>query len=522
MAIVTKTFTTTCPGALQEAINANGLITPNLDQIINFGGPDTEFHFASALSGPEETELDAVLAVWVCPVFPPETGDESLDDTGGPDTDTIWSSEKITNEFVAQTTTVNGVLSITGGGDLSANRTFELVNDEATPGINKLYGTDATGTKGWFDQPTGGGGSGNPDAPLTSVQFNEGGNFGGSGDFTYDLANSRATIQGPGQDTRLIIKSGTDTLDASQIGQSAYYIQVDGDAQFDALRVKFQRSSAGISGFAAYNYDGVAPNIRLTDEDDDAPYISFQTIASGTYEAPEYVSVFGARGAVGVRDPGQDVGGFAWGIVSNDTPSAAYATYNPAMELDQQWLRIPVGTTAERPVNVVNGMIRYNTTTGKLEGYESGAWEDLVQTSLSITPKEYFYAHNGATTQTLTGTAVTSQVTTVVRSDSIYSAAGGEVTVNKTANFKISFDFTADTTGSRSTGEAFLEINGTLVTGSIAYTYNRNAGQGQNTASGTVLVSITSGDVVRLRIREQSGTIVTVANATRLIIEEID
>lgn len=41
--------------------------------------------------------------------------------------------------------------SLTGGGDLSADRTLSLVNDSATPGALKVYGTDAGGVKGWFD-----------------------------------------------------------------------------------------------------------------------------------------------------------------------------------------------------------------------------------------------------------------------------------------------------------------------------------------------------------------------------------
>lgn len=55
--------------------------------------------------------------------------------------------------------TLTGTLSITGGGSLAADRTFSLVNDSATPGNSKLYGTDATGVKGWYAQPTGGGGA---------------------------------------------------------------------------------------------------------------------------------------------------------------------------------------------------------------------------------------------------------------------------------------------------------------------------------------------------------------------------
>lgn len=46
--------------------------------------------------------------------------------------------------------TLTGVNSISGGGDLTANRTFQLVNDSASPGNSKYYGTDGSGTKGFF------------------------------------------------------------------------------------------------------------------------------------------------------------------------------------------------------------------------------------------------------------------------------------------------------------------------------------------------------------------------------------
>lgn len=41
-------------------------------------------------------------------------------------------------------------------------------------------------------------------------------------------------------------------------------------------------------------------------------------------------------------------------------------------------LIVPRGTTGERPGTPVNGMIRYNTTTAKFEGYEAGAWANLI------------------------------------------------------------------------------------------------------------------------------------------------
>lgn len=49
--------------------------------------------------------------------------------------------------------------SLTGGGSLVTDITLSLVNDIGTPGNNMLYGTNTSGVKGWYAQPSGGGGS---------------------------------------------------------------------------------------------------------------------------------------------------------------------------------------------------------------------------------------------------------------------------------------------------------------------------------------------------------------------------
>jgi len=53
----------------------------------------------------------------------------------------------------SNTVTVTGVTSLTGGGDLTANRTIGLVNDAATPGNSQYYGTDGAGAKGYHAIP---------------------------------------------------------------------------------------------------------------------------------------------------------------------------------------------------------------------------------------------------------------------------------------------------------------------------------------------------------------------------------
>lgn len=55
---------------------------------------------------------------------------------------------------------------------------------------------------------------------------------------------------------------------------------------------------------------------------------------------------------------------------------------NPAFSLDassrKDAIRLPVGTTAERPATPVNGIIRYNNENNKLEAFVAGVWQDLA------------------------------------------------------------------------------------------------------------------------------------------------
>jgi hypothetical protein len=66
--------------------------------------------------------------------------------------------------------------SLTGGGSLAADRTVSLVNDTASPGANKTYGTDAGGVRGWKNDPDGGG---TPGGSGTELQYRNGSTLGG-------------------------------------------------------------------------------------------------------------------------------------------------------------------------------------------------------------------------------------------------------------------------------------------------------------------------------------------------------
>ena len=54
--------------------------------------------------------------------------------------------------------TVTAPVNLNSIEHVSGSKGFQLVNDAASPGNDKYYGTNAGGTKGWFDLPAGGGG----------------------------------------------------------------------------------------------------------------------------------------------------------------------------------------------------------------------------------------------------------------------------------------------------------------------------------------------------------------------------
>jgi hypothetical protein len=80
----------------------------------------------------------------------------------------VGTLSKSGTQVALQSTTIAGATSITGGGDLSANRTLTLLNDVASPGTSWYYGTNSSGTKGWFALSSV---VGVPEAPIDGVTY---------------------------------------------------------------------------------------------------------------------------------------------------------------------------------------------------------------------------------------------------------------------------------------------------------------------------------------------------------------
>ena len=73
-------------------------------------------------------------------------------------------------------------------------------------------------------------------------------------------------------------------------------------------------------------------------------------------------------------------GGTADRVYISSSGNVGVGTINPVANFDVGGtgsIKIPVGTTAERPAIPANGMLRVNTTTGKLEYYNNGGWTSI-------------------------------------------------------------------------------------------------------------------------------------------------
>jgi len=84
------------------------------------------------------------------------TGNTTISAGTGISLNQVGNNIEINNTVSTGTLTPNSriistPMSVTGGGDLSADRTLTLVNDLVSPGNTKYYGTNSSGTKGWND-----------------------------------------------------------------------------------------------------------------------------------------------------------------------------------------------------------------------------------------------------------------------------------------------------------------------------------------------------------------------------------
>ncbi|MGZ9097013.1 MAG: tail fiber domain-containing protein [Micavibrio sp.] len=93
------------------------------------------------------------------------------------------------------------------------------------------------------------------------------------------------------------------------------------------------------------------------------------------------------------------VGFFGGRMVIDPREPASQLTARSVLDLGaaSDAVVMPIGDTGQRPASPVNGMLRYNSANGKFEGYQAGAWQDILtgaasSTFLSLTDTPASYA----------------------------------------------------------------------------------------------------------------------------------
>lgn len=98
-------------------------------------------------------------------------------------------------------------------------------------------------------------------------------------------------------------------------------------------------------------------------------------------------------------------------VWSGSSWAQASGQVNPTKVSDQQntstgYFSLPKGTTAQRPVSPVNGMIRYNSTIGKNEVYDSDGWTAIASPPIVTTVSPSTFNGEQGTSFTVSGSAI--------------------------------------------------------------------------------------------------------------------
>jgi hypothetical protein len=280
-------------------------------------------------------------------------------------TPTTLSGYGIT-DAVPITRTVTGLNSVSGGGALSGNISLSLLNDVLAPGVGKYYGTDGSGTRGWYTSSGGG----------TVTQINTGTGLTG----------------GP------ITSSGTISINTTGVTAAAY----GSSTSIPSFTVNAQGQLTAAAGNAVIAPAGTLSGTTLNSTVTLSSLTKVGTITLGTWNG---TVVAGQYGGTGVANTGKTIT-----LGGNLTTSGAFTTTLTA--------------TANTSVTLPTSGTLVNTTVATLSSLSSigtittGTWNGTViagqygGTGVANTGKTITLGGNlttsGAFATTLTTTGTTS------------------------------------------------------------------------------------------------------------------
>ncbi len=144
-----------------ETNTASNIGTGGVGVFAQKNGVDLEFKNINAGSNkisvtndPVNDEVDIDVVTANLGLTKNDVGLANVDNTSDASKPVSTATQTALDAKADETITVSGGTSLTGGGDLTANRTLTLLNDASTPGNSRYYGTDGTGTKGYHVIPT--------------------------------------------------------------------------------------------------------------------------------------------------------------------------------------------------------------------------------------------------------------------------------------------------------------------------------------------------------------------------------
>ena len=171
------------------------------------------------------------------------------------------------------------------------------------------------------------------------------------------------------------------------------------------------RNAANNAWITLFQLDGEWSTIALENGTAAAPSLYFKDSGTDT----------------GVYSPGTDQVAITTGGTARITVAAGGdTTFSGNVLLSGTgYVDLPAGTTAERPGSPNNGMIRYNTTLSRFEGYKAGAWGAIGGGATGGGSDDVFY-ENGQT--------VTTDYTLTTNKNAV---SAGPITINNSVTVTI-------------------------------------------------------------------------------------
>ena len=164
-------------------------------------------------------------------------------------------------------------------------------------------------------------------------------------------------------------------------------------------------------------------------------------------------------------------------------------------------LKLPSGTTAERPTSPSTGEWRYNTTTNLVEYYDGGGWRELVSDDIPPIPSEHFntvlYSGNGST-QSITGVGFQPDFVWIkergplAENHNLTDSSRGTNKIFNSNNTNAEVTSTSRITSFDSDGFTLGNNNETNDTGStyIAWCWRANAGTTSSNSDGDITTTV--------------------------------